>query len=92
VHHELYIATGGEVAGKLLLSGVNPELDACVSEAVAGWNFGASDSPSFVKLKLVWTDPSKEPSPGEQPPPGEETPPIEEPPPVEEPPANDSAP
>jgi hypothetical protein len=55
VHHQLYVASNGEVMGSLLLRGVNPELDACVGQAVASWNFGAADQSSFFKLKLVWT-------------------------------------
>lgn len=56
VHHQLYIEPSGEVAGKLLLAGgTNPEIDACVGEAIQGWNFGATDQTSFFKLKLIWT-------------------------------------
>lgn len=77
VHHELFIAPSGEVAGKLLLSGANPELDACVSEAVAGWNFGATSEPSFCKLKLVWMRPGHASPSGDSGDPSE--PPVGEP-------------
>jgi hypothetical protein len=56
VHHQLYIEPSGKVAGKLLLpGGTNPDIDACVGKALAGWNFGATDQTSFFKLKLIWT-------------------------------------
>lgn len=54
IHHQLHVAPSGKVAGKLLIGGSNPELDACVGEAIEGWNFGAADASSFFKLKLVW--------------------------------------
>lgn len=54
-HYQFYVTPNGKVAGSLLLQGVNPELDACVEQAIEGWNFGVAGDNSFFKLKLVWT-------------------------------------
>jgi hypothetical protein len=55
MHYQLYVTPDGKVAGTLLLQGINPELDACVGQAVEAWNFGAATANSFFKLKLIWT-------------------------------------
>jgi hypothetical protein len=55
MHYQFYVTPNGKIAGSLLLQGVNPELDACVEKAIAGWNFGIAGENSFFKLKLVWT-------------------------------------
>jgi hypothetical protein len=52
--YQFYVTPNGKVAGTLLLQGINPELDACVGQAVARWNFGLAGENSFFKLKLVW--------------------------------------
>lgn len=54
MHYQFYVTPNGKIAGSLLLQGVNPELDACVEKAIAGWNFGVAGDNSFFKLKLVW--------------------------------------
>lgn len=54
MHFQFYVTPDGKVAGTLLLQGINPELDACVGQAVAGWNFGTANANSFFKIKLVW--------------------------------------
>jgi hypothetical protein len=54
-HYQFYVTPDGKVAGSLLLQGVNPELDACVDQAIARWSFGEASANSFFKLKLVWT-------------------------------------